>query len=1444
MSLSRIYQGKISSLQVLTPTPQESVDKADLASLTSPLFRHHAIYQDAINYYHLCLVALAGEDESRPLCKLRSQMKKCWDDSSADAEDSWRVKLAKWISIPPSSPFDAAISKVLEGREATNEALVLAGELLLNKIDGDIQQAGRGYWPRFCDPKANPTYDFSPTARASASGLAKLAAVIHAEVPELAALESIAAEMDLSWTVKLQPDKKYSGEEAKGRLKEAVAHFLKLAESPAPKLAEVLVRFPEGVTEWQALPEKISQLPNELEVPRNRKASPDLTFASLLFKHFPSPFTAAVLSLSVGKPKTAKPAKVVKVAARKKQNAATQAVVAEEVDFDFAALGDDPIKLARGQRGFVFPAFTSLPRWAVPGPHQPVWKEFDIAAFKEALKTLNQFKLKTAERNALQAEAARTLAYMNEVDPVWKGADADEPGRIPPKLKSDPNFILLDRLLEDKGIASKATGGEHKKRGVDVGGLRGFYAIKKDWCERWEKKQGQVTKDELLEIVTEYQRNHKYDVGDVGLFRELCEPRYWNLWRPLNDEEDAQRIKDGRSKDIVSDYRKWIEIGNDAERLKEPIRFTPAHAEQSRRLFMFSDISGSHGTEFTKDAQSVEISLAAELEGKLQPVRAKVDFSAPRAARDQIGDLSGGGESVRWLQPMMKALGCPEPAMPSLEKCAVALMPVVDRKQGVASVRLLLNFPVTVDPDGLISHLGKQASWFKDFNGTYKPRTMQLDTGISLYWPGMENAKTAEDATAWWNRREVRREGFHCLSVDLGQRDAGAWAILETRCDGNFARGRKPFIQLGEAGGARWETALQSLGMFRLPGEDARSGRVDAEGKHGEEFYGSAGRNASVEEWKQAQEIARMLGGEDAVLRLGKKSDDLSHPEQNGELLRIIGRAQSRLSRFHRWSCRLNQHTIATVDDILDYGEVDPELSKVALQAKEALKTEAAKHGVFVEETEKKPLTLLMLRKALEDKGLPLEQITPFLAGEVSALLARLRVLIPDLRDKLLNALVMVANRELPLLKRSWKWNQNEVDPNKSVLAQTELGSDVSKKKIQGQRGLSMARIEQIEDLRKRFMSLRRQLALIPEKEVEQGVEQRGQQMDEPCQDILDKLDHMKEQRVNQTAHLILAQALGLRLRPHQEKAEERLKRDIHGEYEVIPGRKPVDFIVLEDLSRYLSSQGRAPSENRRLMKWCHRAVLGKLKQMAEPFGIPVMEVPAAYSSRFCALTGVPGFRAMEVHPGNAEDFRWKRLLQKAEKDRSSEDAQAAALVFDQLRDLNVEIVEARERGEKKPYRTLLVPLAGGPIFVPMTGAGPRQADINAAINLGLRAIAAPSCVRARPKIRVEVAGGNFKLIQANKLEKAAALKLEGPITPSKPLTAQKRTNFFFDEKHVAHFDKGQVIAGSERLPVSGGMALWKAIKEGCWGRVAELNRKRINKWKGIVPDPEDDIIV
>lgn len=1386
MSLARIYQGRVTTLTVQLPSGNLTPSRADLASTTSPLFLHHALFQDAVNYYHLCLAALAGENEARPLRKLRNQMKASWEGCEPNAEDRWRARVSAWLGIPATSSFENAVAEVMEGSTATAEARVLAGELLLSRLKGDIREAGRGYLPMFCDPENDSTFEFSQTARAGASGLAKLASILHSPTTTEHQLNQIAKEVELSWTVKVSFGKDLKGKEAKARLLAAVDYFLDPRIMSSKSLAEVINRHENPTATWQDIRTQLAALDEtNLVVMRNRKR-PETTYATLLFKHFPCRLTADVLSVWVKAPKAPVAKKSAKKAARRTDNAVTVAAPVEEVAFDFAALGDDPIKLARGERGYVFPAFTSLPRWAVAAPAQPLWKEFDIAAFKEALKTVNQFKLKTAERNGQLAVATRRLAYMKGELKEWATGDEEESGHKPPRVTADPNYTLLDNLLKKTGVANEATGGEDSPRRIYNSSLRGFYAIKKDWCELFEDPKKAVTKEALLAIVTEYQQDHSYDIGDVGLFRALCDEEHWPLWKPLDENERVARSEAGFAKDIIAARREMFELEEDVDRLKQPIRFTPAHAEESRRLFMFSDIAGSTGAKFVDGSKAVEVSLACDVDGKLQPVRAKIEYSAPRMARDEIASLDGGSDSSRWLQPMMKALGCAEPEMPSLEKCAVSLMPAVEKKNDVKQVRLLMNFPATLNPEGLIRHIGRQSLWYKQFNGTYKPRTQQLDKGLHLYWPGMETPQGWEEAQAWWNNASVRTDGFTSLSVDLGQREAGAWALLETRCDKVFAKDKKAFITIGKAGGKTWASALAAQGMFRLPGEDMKVVRPEKGGVMEREFYGSAGRNADEAEWKQAQEMALSLDSGFDLKRLGEADDDLSHPEQNGELLRIVGRAQSRLSRFHRWSCRLTEKLAATCEEIIEYG-VDEALM------------EAAK------------------------------------AQDADAIKTRLANLIPDLRSKISEALVAIANRELPLRGRDWVWQRNPQVPGQWQLVQGPHDEAKMKRRIQGQRGLSFGRIEQIEDLRKRFMSLNRAMSMEPEKTVSQGVGDRGRRMDEPCEDILKKLDRLKQQRVNQTAHLILAQALGLRLKPHVRDAADRAQDDTHGEYEVIPGRRPVDFIVLEDLSRYLSSQGRAPSENRKLMKWSHRAVLDKLKQMAEPFGIPVLEVPAAYSSRFCSRTGVVGFRAAEVHDGHAEEFRWKRLLEKAKKDKRSPDAESAALVFEQLHTLNLEARERRAKGEKVPLRTLFVPQPGGPIFIAMKQTGPQQADMNAAINLGLRAIASPACLRARPKIRCEMVDAAPRAVKGNKLEKAVDLEItmQGELT--KEMKAQKRTNLFVDVGRVANIgdkDVGSVTTDGETIPVAGGMALWATIKREAWQRCHAINTARIAAWK------------
>jgi hypothetical protein len=365
----------------------------------------------------------------------------------------------------------------------------------------------------------------------------------------------------------------------------------------------------------------------------------------------------------------------------------------------------------------------------------------------------------------------------------------------------------------------------------------------------------------------------------------------------------------------------------------------------------------------------------------------------------------------------------------------------------------------------------------------------------------------------------------------------------------------------------------------------------------------------------------------------------------------------------------------------------------------------------------------------------------------------------------------------------------------------------------------------------------------------------RNDPVPDPCPDILDKLENLREQRVNQTAHLIVAEALGLRLRSPQISAKTRSQTDTHGEYEVV--RQPADMIVLEDLARYLSDQGRAKSENTRLMKWCHRAITQKVKMLAESFGIPVLETPAAYSSRFCSLTGVAGFRAAEVNWDSRDEFRWRVLLDEVTNAREqdkvpSELALKATELFSQLK-----AIAASDR----PHRTLLAPQAGGPIFVTVrevphpaptnngklrqsTEVSPMQADINAAINLALRAIAHPSRPEVHHRLRTErkKEGRNktdsFSARETRRFgkTKVAIVMREGDSMPK-----DRNPNLFFDGHCLAEFGRARLATDPEKSFVyASGPGLWKKVNDRAvqWERCAQINATRLSQWE----TEEDDV--
>jgi hypothetical protein len=388
-----------------------------------------------------------------------------------------------------------------------------------------------------------------------------------------------------------------------------------------------------------------------------------------------------------------------------------------------------------------------------------------------------------------------------------------------------------------------------------------------------------------------------------------------------------------------------------------------------------------------------------------------------------------------------------------------------------------------------------------------------------------------------------------------------------------------------------------------------------------------------------------------------------------------------------------------------------------------------------------------------------------------------------------------------------------------------------------------MARIEQMENLRRLFLRYNRSLDRSPGTPAKFGRADAGRTSGEPCRELLGKIDRIKEQRVDQTAHLILAQALGVKLAPHSLDAATRRSGDHHGEYARISGRSPVDLVVIESLERYLTSQGRAPSENSRLMKWSHRAVRDKVKMLIEePFGIPVLEVPAAYSSRFCAVSGEPGSRCEER--ASLDDYleemygRRANTLPTAGHSDMRPWNQKLLGQFDRLAGIN-----AKRIAEGKAPKTLLLPKTGGPLFLGVKESSIVQSDMNAAINLGFRAVAAPGALHLLHRVRSQSDGQEITTLVKNAREKAAYGGKGVPITMKGAASPKlsKSANFFHDAKGISRFDSGEITLGGKTIPVASGIGLWHAVNEAFLPRIVALNEERLMRMLPVF-DEKDQI--
>lgn len=284
--------------------------------------------------------------------------------------------------------------------------------------------------------------------------------------------------------------------------------------------------------------------------------------------------------------------------------------------------------------------------------------------------------------------------------------------------------------------------------------------------------------------------------------------------------------------------------------------------------------------------------------------------------------------------------------------------------------------------------------------------------------------------------------------------------------------------------------------------------------------------------------------------------------------------------------------------------------------------------------------------------------------------------------------------------KRQLRWFKDWLQPRKGLDNKIDPA-------IRGMGGLSLTRIASLIEFRRKVQTgfFNR---LHPDGTHAEITEQFGQK-------ILDALENLREQRVKQLSSRIVEAALGL----------GRMQKDVVGKDRKRPAvqvDRPCHAIVIENLKNYRPDQTQTRRENRQLMAWSSSKILKYLTELCQLYGLHLREVSAAYTSRQDSRTGAPGIRCQDV---SIKEFMrsafWRKQVAHANKLKNARDHY--------IQNLDIEW-KGKSEEDWNRAGVARTPLNGGEIFVSADSNSPAakglQADLNAAANIGLRALTDP----------------------------------------------------------------------------------------------------------------------
>ncbi|MBX3410421.1 MAG: type V CRISPR-associated protein Cas12b [Phycisphaeraceae bacterium] len=227
-------------------------------------------------------------------------------------------------------------------------------------------------------------------------------------------------------------------------------------------------------------------------------------------------------------------------------------------------------------------------------------------------------------------------------------------------------------------------------------------------------------------------------------------------------------------------------------------------------------------------------------------------------------------------------------------------------------------------------------------------------------------------------------------------------------------------------------------------------------------------------------------------------------------------------------------------------------------------------------------------------------------------------------------------------------------------------------------------------------------------------------------QRLLDMRDRLRDQRVKQLASRIVEAALGIGRIPSEHIAAGAARPTVRVD-------APCHAVVIESLTNYRPDELQTRRENRQLMDWSSAKVQKYLKEGCQLHGLHLREVQPNYTSRQCSRTGAPGLRCVQVSAAEVLTGYWKKDADRArgrvEKARKEgrDGAQADLLLID------AGDWAARLPDTMRAVRRIVLPKRGGDLFVAVKVSRGKnghvaavQADLNAAANIGLRALLDP----------------------------------------------------------------------------------------------------------------------